>query len=193
MAPVLVSLHGHAGPCGPGDWAIVSNTTVKGAPQDLHGSTFIMETEGVQPPPKGTLLTLAGMTNSNLRYTSRKEMDAMMAKGPNLLGRSESTLGALVLLKKDDAWWSMVQDERSDLLLKSRHVEMGLKALPNIARRLHHVRDMPDWDGEWDFLTWFEYSPEDEHLFDELLVGLRASPEWGHIEREVDIRLKRCY
>ncbi len=116
----------------------------------------------------------------------------MLAKGSNLLGRSDSTRGALVLLKKDDAWWSMVQDERTDLLLKSRHVEMGLKALPNVARRLHHVRDMPGWDGEWDFLTWFEYTPEDERLFDELLVGLRASPEWGHVEREVDIRLMRC-
>ena len=38
-----------------------------------------------------------------------------------------------------------------------------------LARRLHHGRDL----GEpFDFLTWFEFAPEHEGLFDELLARL---------------------
>ena len=57
-----------------------------------------------------------------------------------------------------------------------------------IARRLHHARDL----GEpFDFLTWFEFAPEHEAAFDDLLGELRASPEWTYVEREVDIRVRR--
>ncbi|MBA2471041.1 MAG: chlorite dismutase, partial [Pseudonocardiales bacterium] len=51
-----------------------------------------------------------------------------------------------------------------------------------------HSRDL----GEpFDFLTWFEFAPADEDRFDELLATLRATDEWGFVEREVDIRLGR--
>jgi hypothetical protein len=57
-----------------------------------------------------------------------------------------------------------------------------------VARRLHHSRDL----GEpFDFLTWFEFAPAAEAGFDELAAMLRATDEWGFVEREVDIRLER--
>ncbi len=57
-----------------------------------------------------------------------------------------------------------------------------------MARRLHHSRDL----GEpFDFLTWFEFTPEHAKAFDELVARLRAIEEWTYVEREVDIRLMR--
>ena len=38
--------------------------------------------------------------------------------------------------------------------------------------------------------TWFEYAPDYEAAFDDLLTRLRATPEWAFVEREVDIRLE---
>jgi len=43
----------------------------------------------------------------------------------------------------------------------------------------------------FDFLTWFEFTPEHEAAFDALLARLRASEEWDYVEREVDVRLVR--
>jgi hypothetical protein len=40
-------------------------------------------------------------------------------------------------------------------------------------------------------LTWFEFAPGDEARFDELVALLRATEEWGFVEREIDIRLQR--
>jgi len=73
---------------------------------------------------------------------------------------------------------------------QSRHIEIGLRYLPPIARRLHHCRDL-NFVQPFDFLTWFEFAPADEPLFAELLESLRATPEWRYVEREVDVRLER--
>ncbi len=70
----------------------------------------------------------------------------------------------------------------------SRHTAIGLSYLPQIARRLHHCRDL----GEpFDFITWFDFAPRDEPHFDALLAELRSSEEWTYVEREIDIRLER--
>jgi hypothetical protein len=43
-----------------------------------------------------------------------------------------------------------------------------MEYLPTIARRLHHSREL----GEpFDFLTWFEYAPEHNQAFEELVVN----------------------
>ena len=61
-----------------------------------------------------------------------------------------------------------------------------MKYMPAIARRLYHARDL----GEpFDFLTWFEYAPQDADLFEDLVRMLRSTEEWTFVEREVDIRL----
>ena len=43
----------------------------------------------------------------------------------------------------------------------------------------------------FDFLTWFEFAPADENVFDDLVVALRGTEEWRYVDREIDIRLTR--
>src|SRR5215471_9213064 len=71
---------------------------------------------------------------------------------------------------------------------RSHHIAVGLEYLPAVSRRLHHGHDL----GEpFDFLTWFEYSPEDANAFEELVRRLRQTPEWRYVDREVENRLSR--
>ena len=125
---------------------------------------------------------------SNQRYSSADELRALKQVSPGLM-RDEAVHGALIPIKKNAEWWAMAQDERRAIFEeKSGHISHSMKYLPAVARRLHHSRDL----GEpFDFLTWFEYAPEHESAFEDLLVTLRASEEWRYVEREVDIRLVR--
>ena len=125
---------------------------------------------------------------SHARYTTQEESLKLNAKQP-ALGRAEATFAALIPIRKSPAWWSLAQDERRAIYEeRSHHTTVGLEYLPRIARRLHHSRDL----GEpFDFLTWFEFAPEHEAAFDELLARLRASEEWNYVEREIDIRVRR--
>jgi chlorite dismutase len=130
---------------------------------------------------------LRGVT-SNLRYTNRAEAESLGARQEGL-GRPQATRAALIPIRKSDAWWTLAQDERRAIFEEhSCHIATGLEYLPAIARRLYHCREL----GEaFDFLTWFEYAPEHEGAFEELVGALRASEEWRYVEREVDIRLTR--
>ena len=127
---------------------------------------------------------------SNERYVERAEKEALVAKQEGL-GRPACTRAALIPIRKNAAWWGVTQDERRQVFeAQSRHIAIGLRYLPAIARRLHHCRDLGP-DEPFDFLTWFEYAPADAGAFEDLVGQLRASPEWGFVEREVDIRLAR--
>ena len=130
---------------------------------------------------------LRGIT-SHLRYTTASEARQLKAVQPPL-GRPEATRAALIPIRKCADWWRMAQDERRAIYEeRSRHTSIGMEYLPRIARRLHHCRDL----GEpFDFLTWFEFAPEDEAAFDELLARLRASEEWRYVDAEVEVRLSR--
>jgi chlorite dismutase len=131
--------------------------------------------------------TLRGRT-SNSRYTGRDEQEKLSARQAGL-GRPQATRAALIPITKSPAWWALAQDERRELLEEtSHHIAIGMKYLPAVARRLHHGRDL---DEPFDFLTWFEYAPQDAPAFEELVARLRATPEWDYVEREVDIRLAR--
>ena len=125
---------------------------------------------------------------SNERYITRREHDELAAL-QEPLGRAGSTCAALIPIKKSGAWWNLAQDERRRIFEeRSQHVATGIEYLPQIARRLHHSRDL----GEpFDFLTWFEFAPEDAAGFEELVRRLRATEEWAYVEREIDIRLAR--
>ena len=126
---------------------------------------------------------------SNERYTTRHEHDQLVAvQAP--LGRPEATRAALIPIRKSPAWWALSQDERRAIFEdRSRHIAQSLRYLPAIARSLFHSRDL----GEpFDFLTWFEFAPEHEGRFDDLLARLRASEEWTYVDREIDIRLVRA-
>ena len=127
---------------------------------------------------------------SNERYVERAEKDALLAKQEGL-GRPACTRAALIPIRKNAAWWGLTQDERRQVFeAQSRHIAIGLRYLPAIARRLHHCRDLGP-DEPFDFLTWFEYTPADAGAFEDLVGQLRDSPEWRFVEREVDLRLSR--
>ena len=132
---------------------------------------------------------LRGIT-SNERYVVREERSQIVAKLLGL-GRPEATCGALIAIRKSEAWWALTQDERLSIFKEqSHHTKIGLQYFPTLARRLHHCRDLSE-NEPFDFLTWFEYEPAQEAAFNKLVAELRAIEEWKYVEREVDIRLVR--
>jgi chlorite dismutase len=136
----------------------------------------------------GASWVLSGVT-SNLRYTNATEKKVLDAT-PSVLARPGATRAALIPITKSAAWWAMAQDERRAVLEdKSRHIAIGSEYLSVVSRQLVHCRDQPG--AVFDFLTWFEFAPADEGRFDELLHKLRATPEWGFVDREVELRLER--
>jgi len=147
---------------------------------------FASEDTQRQGPPGWALRGV----RSNERYTTRAEHDALTARQAGL-DRPEATRAALIPIRKSSAWWALSQDQRRSIFEEqSGHVSRSLPYLPAIARRLYHCRDIPD--QPFDFLTWFEFAPEHEGAFDELVALLRASAEWGYVDREVDIRVHRA-
>lgn len=171
-----------------GPWLIDYMHCVVGKPMVTTPRLSVIAGTSAQPPSEGSWV-LRGIT-SNERYVVREEKIALVSKQEGL-GREASTRAALIPIRKNAAWWALTQDERREVFeAQSRHIAIGLKYLPAIARRLHHCRDLGP-DEPFDFLTWFEYAPSDSAAFEELVQALRASPEWEYVDREVDIRLTR--
>lgn len=174
-----------------GEWRVTSQVTVTGEP--LPAAPFL----SIRPSLDGPDLGLEGWekgpwllrgTNSHVRYSERAEVEALDERRA-ILGRPGSTRAALIPIRKSAAWWDLAQDERRRVMeADSHHIAQSIAYLPAIARRLYHCRDLIE---PFDFLTWFEFAPEDEGLFDQLVAKLRASPEWDYVDREVDIRLER--
>ena len=174
------------GPTGP--WRVERVDCVAGEPIPTASRVSVVAGTLAQPPQEASWL-LRGIT-SNERYVVREEKTALVGRQEGL-GREASTQAALIPIRKNAAWWSLPQDERRTIFeAQSRHIAIGLKYLPAVARRLHHCRDL-GLDEPFDFLTWFEYAPSDSAAFEELVQALRASPEWEYVDREVDIRLVR--
>jgi chlorite dismutase len=173
-----------AGATGP--WRIDRIAAFRGAALPPAERLAVQEGGGADPVAPAAW-RLRGVT-SNLRYTTSAERQSLAAAQP-ALGRPPATCAALLPIRKTDAWWELAQDTRRRVLEEvSRHVAIGLEYLPAIARRLVHSRDL----GEpFDFLTWFEFAPADAAAFDSLLARLRATEEWTHVERDIDIRLSR--
>ncbi|UPY39215.1 chlorite dismutase family protein [Sediminicoccus sp. KRV36] len=180
--PLMVQFR--AGDAGP--WRIERMLPVTGAA--LPAATHLAILEGTAPPPPGAAAWSLRGSTGNLRYTHRSEADSLAARQAGL-GRPAARCAALIPIRKNAAWWSLAQDERRAILEEeSQHIAIGMEYLPAISRRLHHSREL----GEpFDFITWFEYAPEHAAAFDEMLRRLRAKPEWGFVEREVDLRLRR--
>jgi len=180
--PLLVAFASGAS----GPWRIESIEAVSGEPLPSAARLAVLEGAAASASD-GAAWVLRGVT-SNERYLTRQEHDELVAR-QQPLGRAESTRAALIPIKKSAAWWELAQDERRRIFEDtSHHVASGLEYLPAVARRLHHGRDL----GEpFDFLTWFEFAPEDAAGFEELVQRLRATEEWRYVEREVDLRLAR--
>lgn len=169
-----------------GAWQVTSNQTIIGEPLESVQRIDIINLPASELKINSVWI-LQGFT-SNLRYTLRAEVTQLRAKQEGL-NRPNSGCAAMIPIKKNAEWWAMAQDERRAIFEEqSHHTEIGLGYLPEIARQLHHSRDL----GEpFDFITWFEFAPEHTGIFDKLLLQLRSSKEWQFVEREVDIRLQK--
>jgi Chlorite dismutase len=169
-----------------GEWRIERIAAVTG--ESLPAAPRLRILQG--PDAAGTAAwCLRGIT-SNERYVNRGEKGALVAVQP-ALGRPEARHAALIPIRKSSAWWALPQDERRAIFEEqSSHIATGLEYLPAVARRLHHCRDLAT-DEPFDFLTWFEYAPQDVTAFEKLVARLRSSPEWSFVDREVDVRLIR--
>jgi hypothetical protein len=173
-----------------GAWRVEQTRPVVGEPLPVATALSVVAAGAVDAVPDGhAAWRLRGIV-SNERYVERAEKDALVATQEGL-GRPACTRAALIPIRKNAAWWALTQDERRHVFeAQSRHIAIGLRYLPAIARRLHHCRDLGP-DEPFDFLTWFEYTPADATAFEDLVGALRDSPEWRFVDREVDIRLTR--
>lgn len=169
-----------------GEWRVTDIRTIRGdgLPSASHVAVSERPAAAVHPSAAWSLRGLV----SHVRYTTRSEVESLRARQEGL-GRPAASRAALIPIRKSPAWWALAQDERRAVFEEvSHHTSIGLDYLPAIARRLHHGRDL----GEpFDFLTWFEFAPEEAPAFDRLVERLRATPEWDYVDREVDIRLER--
>ncbi len=166
-----------------GVWKVTGMETINGSPLEKVQRLEVIGGLMVKVP--GAKWRLRGVT-SNERYTTQREHHKLVARQPKL-GRPDATHAALIPITKSASWWNLSQDERRRIFeTKSGHIRTGLKYVSAIARRLYHSRDI----GEpFDFLTWFEFAPSSEPMFNELVNMLRKTEEWNYVEREVDIRL----
>jgi hypothetical protein len=186
MSSILVTMvAGRAG-----TYRITSQRVVRGEGLLAHGAEpthLTVESGHLTVLPSDAAWQLRGATGAQ-RYTERHELDKLTAVQPGLL-RPEATHGAMIAIRKTGAWWALAQDERRAIFeARSRHIADSMRFLPAIARRLYHAREL----GEgFDFLTWFEFAPEHQALFDELLGQLRASEEWTYVDRELELGLSR--
>jgi chlorite dismutase len=171
-----------------GMWRVEAIRAVAGEGLPLVSSVDVVPGSPAEPLP-GASWSLRGIV-SNERYVTHAEKASLVSQSPPLR-RPEATLAALIPIRKTAAWWTMTQDARRDIFEEqSKHIAIGSRYLPGVARRLHHCRDLGE-NEPFDFLTWFEYAPSDAGAFEELVAALRRSPEWAYVEREVDVRLRR--
>lgn len=170
-----------------GTWRIRSIAALAGSGLPAATALTCVPVDGALEPSPARGWRLDGLV-SNVRYATRDEVVGLRAR-QEALGRPQARLAALIPITKSASWWALAQDERRAIFEEtSHHTAVGLEYLPAIARKLFHARDI----GEpFDFLTWFEFAPEHEAAFDDLLARLRATAEWAYVEREVDIRLER--
>ncbi|GGA43609.1 chlorite dismutase family protein [Sphingomonas psychrolutea] len=168
-----------------GAWRIVEMRTLSG-PALTAGPRLAVSHDGTVS--ESAVWSLSGV-GSNMRYTTRDEADQLAARQAPL-DRAEAIYAALIPISKSAEWWALAQDERRAIYEEqSRHTTIGLEYLPQIARKLHHCRDL---GGQFDFLTWFEFAPQHQAAFDAMLLRMRASPEWRYVDHEIDIRLERA-
>ena len=171
-----------------GRWRVTGMEAIAGEPLPAARRLEIASGPGI-PSDTQAAWVLRGIT-SNERYVDREERSQIVAKLLGL-GRPEATRAALIPIRKNEAWWALTQEERLGIFKEqSHHTKIGLQYFPELARRLHHCRDLSE-NEPFDFLTWFEYAPAQEAVFNKLLAALRAIEEWKYVEREIDIRLVR--
>lgn len=171
-----------------GAWRVTEIRSVIGANLEPAERLNIVNS-ALESPPANSAWVLQSVV-SNVRYAKRQELDQLRAVQPTL-NRAEALTAVLIPIKKTAQWWALAQDERRAIFEEeSHHTAVGLEYLPEVARQLHHCRDL---EAEpFDFLTWFEFAPEHTNAFNDLLRRMRDSKEWDYVEREVEVRLVRA-
>jgi chlorite dismutase len=169
-----------------GRWLVDRIEGVRGAPLPRVSSVKIIP-RWESNPPAGAVWSLRGITEEE-HYATPAEQERLRSVQPEL-GRLGCTRAALIPIQKSRTWWNLPVKVRREIFEeRSHHIATGLEYLPAVARRLYHSRSL----GEpFDFLTWFEFTPNDSPAFDQLVWQLRETAEWRYVEREVDIRLHR--
>ena len=181
VAPLTSFVGGDAG-----SWAVQRINHITGPGLPHVPLVAVIEGPGTRLSPNAVWVLRGAVRREE--YATGAEHEAL-ARRQQPLGRPTAIHAALIPITKSQAWWQLSQDKRRAIFEEtSHHIAIGMQYLPAIARRLHHGRHL----GEpFDFLTWFEFEPEHEAAFEELVGRLRASEEWSYVVREVDIRLKR--
>ena len=170
-----------------GPWRITEIRSVVGANLEPAERLTIVNS-ALESPPNHSAWVLQSVV-SNVRYAKRQELDTLRAVQPTL-NRSEALTAVLIPIKKTTQWWALAQDERRAIFEEeSHHTAVGLEYLPEVARQLHHCRDLEE---PFDFLTWFEFAPEHTQAFGELLRRMRDTKEWNYVEREVEVWLHKA-
>ena len=170
-----------------GEWQVERMAAARGT--TLPAAAAVSRVEGADFVASPEAVWILRGARSNARYLERAEKDRLISIQEGL-GRPASAMAALIPIRKSDAWWELPQDERRAIFeARSRHITIGARYLPAIARRLYHGRDL----GEpFDFLTWFEFAEPYTAAFDDLVGALRETEEWRYVTREVELRLRRA-
>ena len=170
-----------------GRWAVMSAKAITGeALPTVERIDYVHGAVGAVPADGKWVLR--GVT-TNERYSTRAEKEKISIQVP--LGRPEANWGAFIPIRKNAKWWALTQDERRAVFQeRSKHINIGFRYLPAVARRLIHCRDMPG-NEPFDFITVFDYAKKDASSFDDMMAELRATEEWKYVEREVDLRVVR--
>jgi len=167
-------------------WRVESMETIVGSP--LPNVSRLAVIRGEDDDRRDAQWVLRGRTGP-VQYISTAEEQQLSAIAPPL-ARPKATSAALLPIRKSPAWWALPDAERTRIFGEaSKHVPIASRYVPAVARRLYYSREL----GEpFDFLTWFEFAPNDAASFDMLLRELRDTEEWAFVDREIDIRLTRA-
>lgn len=164
--------------------------TLSGAPLaglEVGSELFRIETLLGPPPGAGELL---GVTQ-HLGYQTAVERLELAPPSPP--GGDPHIV--VIPISKSSAWWDLAHDQRNAVFRDHAprgHVHVGRLYVSRIHRKLYHARYLPA--SGWDFITYFEFARERIADFRALVSGLRdttQNPEWGYVERESEIWMKR--
>jgi chlorite dismutase len=104
-------------------------------------------------------------------------------------------MAVLIPIRKTPQWWALAPEQRQAYVMKGGaqgHLAIGRRYAARIYRRLYQSRYLPG--SEWDFLTYFEFPPQEAAAFSDLLAELRdtdQNPEWAFVDREAEIWMRR--
>ena len=136
--------------------------------------------EPLAPAARLAVVEGPGAAEASGRWVLRGVVEGEGEIGQSPLGRPEARCAALLALRTAPAWRDLGGDER-------RKLGGGLAA-PAVGHRRHRSLDP---DEPYDTLHWFEFSPQEQGPFNELVDALRASDAWSYVERELDVRVIR--